>query len=260
MILAPLVMQSPPWVDMLVTEVPAGVVSLRVWRVVDGVRVPVRGQHVPLGSSARVVDWDIPVGVPVTYLVEAVSSSGQVVGTGGESVQAVVSPGHSRAWLSDPMAPLGTVVVGVLRSESRGRWSSASEMVRPMGGLPVTVGGARQVRVRSWRLVAEDEATVQAVDRIMLAGPTVLLRGDPECLDHPTGLLYVSAADVESERTVPHLPRVAWQVDGYESRGPAILPVVPSRTYADDMAEHPTYQDSTAAAATYLDRLRLLEA
>ncbi|MDT9693968.1 hypothetical protein Q5762_37725, partial [Streptomyces sp. P9(2023)] len=99
-------------------------------------------------------------------------------------------------WLSDPMAPLGAVVVGVLRSESRGRWSSASEMVRPMGGLPVTVGGARQVRVRSWRLVAEDEATVQAVDRIMLAGPTVLLRGDPECMDHPTGMLYVSAADV----------------------------------------------------------------
>ncbi|MHA4750804.1 hypothetical protein ACX0FG_15890, partial [Enterococcus faecium] len=76
-------------------------------------------------------------------------------------------------------------------------------------------------------------------------------------LDHPTGLLYVSAADVDSERTLPHEPRVVWRIDGYESRGPAILPVVPSRTYADDLREHPTHQASRAAAATYLDRLRL---
>lgn len=259
MILAPLVMQSPPWVDMLVTQVPAGAVSVRAWRVWRAAEVLVRGRHVLLGSSARVVDHDLPVGSPVSYRVEALSGSGQVVESASVQVSAP-SPGHSMAWLSDPMSPMGSVVVGVLRGGSRGRWSSAMEMVRPMGGLPITQGGERQVRVRSWRLVAEDEATVQAVDAIMLAGPTVVLRGDPECLDHPTGLLYVSAADVESERTVPHLPRVTWQMDGYESRGPAILPVVPSRTYADDMAEHPTYQDSTAAAATYLDRLRLLEA
>ncbi|MGO5251723.1 hypothetical protein ACTQ2Q_10295, partial [Atopobiaceae bacterium LCP21S3_F11] len=80
--------------------------------------------------------------------------------------------------------------------------------------------------------MAEDEATVRAVDAALMAGPTVVLRGDPACLDHPTGLLYVSAADVDSERTRPHEPRVVWRIDGYESRGPAILPVVPSRTYA----------------------------
>ncbi|MGJ8495928.1 hypothetical protein ACSFB1_12100, partial [Glaesserella parasuis] len=79
MILAPLVMQSPPWVDMLVTQVPAGAVSVRAWRVWRAAEVLVRGRHVLLGSSARVVDHDLPVGSPVSYRVEALSGSGQVL-------------------------------------------------------------------------------------------------------------------------------------------------------------------------------------
>jgi len=67
MILAPLVMQSPPWVDMLVSQVPDGAVSVRAWRVWRGAEVLVRGRHVVLGTSARVLDYDLPVGVPVKW-------------------------------------------------------------------------------------------------------------------------------------------------------------------------------------------------
>lgn len=249
---------APPWVDLAITGLPAGTASIRVGRSFAGFSDRVRGDSTTpiLGTDARVVDWAAPVGVgSVVYTVSALSATGVVLEVASLAV-ASVTMDHSTAWLSDPFDPTGGVLVAVMRDDDgTTRTAPSADVVSTMTGLPMALVTRRTMRTRNWALFADTDALAAAVDWI-LESSSVLLRGSPDCLDHPTGVAYVQAPSVTRTRRMPHEEGVLWQLSGVETRGPSAPPAVSGRTYQDDLDEHPIYSASLAAFPTYLARVR----
>lgn len=250
---------SPPWVDLFISALPSGTASIMVERSWGNEPDRVRGDSTTpiIGGAARLVDWAAPVGVgTIVYRVTALSATGQELESEIASV-ASTDIGHSEAWLSDPHDPTGAVLVGVLRPDDSGQqWSApGADAVATITGLPLALDGRRMWRTRQWTLVTESEADALLVEAA-LDSAVVLLRAQPECLDHRTGVVHVMSPSITRTRTMPHEPRIVWELAGPETRGPQGPPAVAARTYQDDLDEHPTYAASLAALPTYIDRLR----
>jgi len=84
----------------------ASVVS--VWRVADGERNPVRGaRRTTMTDSSYVVDFDAPLGRPITYEVEVIS------GPSGASrvTSSAVTVSSDTGWITDPLVPQSAVQV-----------------------------------------------------------------------------------------------------------------------------------------------------
>ena len=84
----------------------ASVVS--VWRVADGERNPVRGaRRTTMTDSSYVVDFDAPLGRPITYEVEVIS------GPSGASrvTSSSVTVSSDTGWITDPLVPQSAVQV-----------------------------------------------------------------------------------------------------------------------------------------------------
>ena len=259
---------SPPYADLYISDLPAGTAQVHITRVFHGVSVRVRGDSTTpvLGTSTHIVDWALPVsatGEHVTYIAQAVAASGAALGDPAVVEVATAEVDHSQAWLSDPYDPTDAVLVTLLAVDGEESAESATSLVRTMTGMPVGIDAGRDLRATAWGVEALDEDTVRRVDAVIGSGTShepgtgiLLLRGDAACLDHPTGVIHLSAPRVERERLLPHRPHVHWTFSATETRGPRGPVAVERRTYADDLAQHPTYADSLAALPTYLDRLR----
>ena len=102
----------------------ASVVS--VWRVADGERNPVRGaRRTSMTDSSYVVDFDAPLGRPVSYEVEVIS------GPSGASrvTSSAVTVNALTGWLMDPLVPQSAVpVVGDATDETYLRSQALSEL------------------------------------------------------------------------------------------------------------------------------------
>lgn len=254
-----LLVSSPPWADFAFASLPVGTASCRIMRKDAGswVRLPGASARPVLGAEWRFIDHGLPVRTAATaveYRIEPLSAAGAIL-SAGVLEWSVTSPtvAHSTGWLSDPLDPLAAVHVTVLEpSGNRGdEWSGASGLVRPLGGLPVSLGSQR-VRSRGWRVKTETAEQATSLRAMIEGGGVLLLRADPECVDHPTGVIYLH---VDQPSVSGVLSRI-WSLAGTECAPPAILQLVASRTFADDLAEHPTFADSLAAFPTFLDRMR----
>lgn len=254
------VVSSPPWVDLYVSSLPATTTYVHVTRTWRGVSERVRGDSAAmiLGADVRLVDWAAPVdtgAASILYRVDAYSAAGVLLESASTSITATTID-HNHAWLSDPHDPLGAVLVLVLKGDpSQDRSAPGAEVVATMTGRPLGLTTPRSMWSRSWRLLTETE-DAEALASKAFGSSTVLLRGAPECLDDPTGVVYVAAESLSRSRRMPHLPDVTWSFQGIATRGPQAPPALSGRTYQDDLDEYPTYQDSLDAQPTYLDRLR----
>ncbi|WP_309076008.1 hypothetical protein [Paenarthrobacter sp.] len=98
-----------------ITGLGIGASVVSVWRTADGERAPVRGyRRVAMNDAAYVVDFDAPLGRPVSYEVEVVS------GPGGASrtVSDPVTIDSVAGVLMDPLVPQTAVpVVGARDSD-----------------------------------------------------------------------------------------------------------------------------------------------
>lgn len=211
-----------------------------------------RAQDGLITAVERVVQ---PPAVPelIRYTLEVVTSGGSIVRT-LDVPPALV--GDSDVWLSDPLDPRGAVLVTAMATDGEGMsWDSDGGVIAPMGGLAISTG-QRRTRVRGWRLETEDPAAYAGLVAMIDRGAVLLLRGDPDCLDHPDGVVY---AHVESPRwghVLPHSPHRWLTFTGREVAAPLASTIVAARSYGQDFEEHASYADSLAALPTYLDRVR----
>ena len=91
-----------PRAGVTITDLGVGDSLVSVWRSSDGEREPVRGgRRVTLTDAAFLVDWDAPLGRPVSYEVEVIS------GPAGASRTASVpvTVDSDSAWVMDPLVP-----------------------------------------------------------------------------------------------------------------------------------------------------------
>lgn len=202
-----------------------------------------------------------PVGDMVTYTVHAYDSNGTLLDDGGTVTIPPVTIGHSEAWICDPHDPMASELVGLYDTGGDETSEAAVEELVTLLGMPIGRGQARQRRQRTWRI---GSVRPLAVDAILGTGTatggtgtwSVMVRADPDCITHPTGVLHVTAPTVARHQLRPHDPDTRWTWPGTETRGPQAPPAVARRTYADDLDETPTYADSLAMYPTYRDRIQ----
>lgn len=135
-----------PAVEVLVSALPAGAVRVTLYRHADGITMPVRGavNAATAGQLTR-VDYEAPLGVPVTYWAEAFNATGVSIGA---TPQQVITLDDSSAWLHNPLDPRGAVKVGL-------RPSTGRAINRPLSGSVIdsntrvgviTTGGRSGIR------------------------------------------------------------------------------------------------------------------
>ena len=97
-----------PRVGLTITGLGVGVSVVSVWRTADGERSSVRGaRRATMNDGAYVIDYDAPLGRPVTYEVEVISgpSGASRVTSSAVTVDAVTG------WVMDPLVPQSAVPV-----------------------------------------------------------------------------------------------------------------------------------------------------
>lgn len=256
------IVSSPPWADFAFSGLPAGTVACRIlradpdgsWRLLPG-----SSQRPVLGSGWRYLDHGLPVresAASISYRLEPLSAAGAVLPAGVlEWTVTAPTVEHGAVWLSDPLDPLRGVMVSMQVSDDSQSWAGSGGLLSVIGGAPVSVSMGRY-RQRSWRVNTETDADTAAVLGMVDSGAVLLLRGDPACLVHDTGVVYLHVERPAMQWVLVHDARRWWDLAGTECAPPAILQLVAGRTYADDKAEHSTYAASKAALPTYLDRMR----
>ena len=97
-----------PRVGVTITGLGVGASVVSVWRTADGERSSVRGaRRLPMSDASYVVDFDAPLGRPVSYEVEVIS------GPSGPSrvTSSSVTVNATTGWLMDPLIPQTAVPV-----------------------------------------------------------------------------------------------------------------------------------------------------
>lgn len=206
------------------------------------------------GASMPVVDWEAPIGVPVSYQLTVRNTSGAVT---SQMATGAVTLTSTRPWISDPLAPRLSAQIGLL-GDALGElgYVRAGDVLQPLGSrFPVAIAGTRMAAGG----VALNIRCTTLADRDAVLG--VLMSADPVCLrvpgDDPRYSMLPPLAYVTSD-TVSQQPlnvaqggtetRIVWTVQLV--RAPASTIAAPVRTCADVLAEAATCGDLAAKYAT----------
>lgn len=267
-----------PRVGLTITGLSPTVESVvTVWRSVPGEgRLPVRGlRDVSVIDATYLVDYEVPLGRPVTYTLEV---SGPMTPASTTATVTVVS---DTVWMQDPLDPTTAVAVSGSYDGSAIWFASAAfasigysdpaALVRVMNSrYPTALGGGRGGASDVPFDVYTD--AIEAANRLRIllgvASP-LLLRTLPPI---PLPALAYLRADA-SEQPVDTLMGGLWS-DGAQPvdflggsvtywglRGdlvaaPSIHLVVPTWTYAQVSALYETYAAAAARGGTYLDWMK----
>lgn len=201
-------------------------------------------------------DFEIPLGVDVTYRAHLFTEAGVDQGYTGTS--AAVNIAFEPGWVvvQDYLDPSSALL---LRAEaafaSSLQKSRASATYRAGTQTIALMGEQGLLEGTSLRVVTESEADTAVMDQI-LAGGTVLMRTAPN-MPVPR-LLYVV---ISTPTKVPHNVRTGgeaylWDVSGDEVSRNVIDVVVPTVTWQQVIDAYPTWADLIAAHSTWLDLLK----
>lgn len=115
-----------PRVGVTITGLGIGASVVSVWRTADGERNPVRGaRRAGMSDADYVIDYDAPLGRPITYEVEVISGPSGAARVTSSSVTVDSVTG----WLMDPLIPQSAVpVVGDSTDETYLRSQALSEL------------------------------------------------------------------------------------------------------------------------------------
>jgi len=258
-----------PRVGLTVTGLGVGDSLVSVWRTADGEREPVRGaRRTTLNDAAFLVDWDAPLGRPITYEVEVISGPGGAARVTSGSVTVDSATG----WLMDPLIPQTAVpVVGDATDETYLRSQALSELAYEadvsvfniMGSnKPLALFGQRMaergldtsVSTRSAeqnaRLEKLLQSTAQLLFRPLPGWGTRTLRGS---------LFLANAAAVQLPVDVSwggNLTR--WELKSDVVQAPTIKVLTATFSYGDVQLLMDTYQQKQdlMAGKSYLDDLK----
>lgn len=265
-----------PWVGLTISGLGVGTDVLTVWRTAGGERLPVQGaRDLEAVDSAYVIDYEVPFGVPATYVLEVLEGPDT-----GLTASATLTVESACGYLHDPLEPSVVVPVWATRAPSgepvlagtafRDLVRGADvEVHRILGSrYPVAIGGQRQAAAGVDLSVLADAEVQNTRLRDMVGRASVLVvRPLPGWLGGalpPVG--YVSVPEVIEQPLTAHrvdLPETGrhltrWEMVGQYVRPSAASILVALFTYQDVEALFETYAQKQASAGggTYLDDLK----
>jgi len=246
---------SRPRVQVTVSAVPEDA-AITLFRLFGKYQTTVRGALRESASGAFVVvDYEVPLGIPVTYRAELYDVSGESLGITNEATVTIAWPGD-QVVISDPLAPASSIAVdghsdfgGVLTRKRPYEQHNVSGRIITLMGLAGKLEGIPLVC---------NTRTIEAADELdgILDATLVLVRSAP-----PSRLPPLFYAVVGTVKQVPQDVQwggewVRWDIEGDETDSSPLDVQVPIITYQMYNDAFPTYGDFNAAYLTYLDALR----
>jgi len=249
------VFTEPPHVHIVLTAdvVQAGTERVTVWRAYGKFVSPVHGLSDRYAAGGFVGDdWEVPLGVPVSYYAERFDAAGVSLGV-TESTTVQVDSDPSMGWFSDPLVPSSVVQVELVADFAESLTHTRQLQTYQVGDRVAALLGARgKLEQVSLHCQVKNLADADRLNDI-LAVSSILVRVPP-----PTRvprLLYVVIGEVnEIDRDVQWGGEwVQWEIAGAEvdpTTLDIIVPVVNWQTYKDAF---PTWADMKAAYSTWFD-------
>lgn len=264
-------MDAPcPRVGVTITGLGVGNSVVSVWRIADEERNPVRGaRRATMTDAAYIIDYDAPLGRPVTYEVEVIS------GPSGASrvTSSSVTVDSGTGWLMDPLMPQTAVEV-VRRKLPSGQitfaasamskldYSSDTQVFKVLGAdKPMALFGQRMAASGVDLSLVCDAAEQNARLRNLLKSTAqILVRVPASWTNALPGSCFTSVATVSEAPVEAAQGGVLslWSMSGDVVAAPTIKVLTATFTYGDVALLFSTYQQKQDAMAgkTYLDDLK----
>lgn len=239
--------------------------TVTVWRSVAGEdRAAVRGlRRRRIVDADYVVDYEAPLGRPVTYSMEV---SGPVTPA---TLTATATVPSSDLWMQDPLDPSTAVAVAPFDDGAQTYFaaSALSTIGYPSSGSRARVMGAKyDTLLGGGRGGASGvpfdvyTSAIEAANRLRLlldAASPLLVRTIPAVSPPLPALAYVDAALTEQPvDTFMGGTTTFWELRGDLVTAPSINLLVPTWTYAQVTALYETYTTAGARGGTYLAWLK----
>jgi hypothetical protein len=258
-----------PRIGVTVTGLGVGDSVVSVWRTADGARNPVRGaRRITMNDSSYVIDYDAPIGRPVTYEVEVIS--GPSGGSRKTSSQATINTADG--CIMDPLAPQSAVpisrrlsrngaVVFAVTAMRDFEYAANVSMIEVMGSdRPMALIGqraaAKGIDISLVTDMAEQNSKVR--DLFAQAGQ-VLVRVPPSVSGTLPGSCFLAVATVGETSRKPHTGSelTTWTIKGDTVAAPTLRVLTAGFTYGDVAILFTTYQQKQdATTGKYLDDLK----
>jgi len=258
-----------PRVGITITGLGVGNSSVSVWRSADGLREPVRGaRRVALVDSTYLIDYDAPLGRPITYEVEVISGP-----SGANRVtSSSVTVSSDSAWIMNPLVPQSAVPITrtltrtgeptfAVEAMNKLDYVMDSQVFKIMGSdKPMALFGQRAAAAGVDLSMITDAAEQNTRMRDLFASSGVLLvRLPASWAEFIPGAWFalVATASEQPKGAQDEDPVTLWSLSADTVAAPALKVLTATFTYGDVALLFATYQQKQdAATGTYLDDLK----
>jgi len=246
----------------------ASVVS--VWRVADGERNPVRGaRRAVMTDSSYVVDFDAPLGRPITYEVEVIS------GPSGASrvTSSAVTVSSDTGWITDPLIPQSAVqvsrrmvpggeVVFAVSAMAKLDYVADAQVFKVLGSdRPMALFGQRMAAAGvDFSLITNAAEQNTRLSNLLKSSAQLLVRVPASWTTAIPGSCFTlvgSVSEVPVEASIGGALS-SWSLTGDTVAAPTIKVLTATFTYGDVALLTSTYQQKQdrMAGKKYLDDLK----
>ncbi|SOD72717.1 hypothetical protein SAMN05892883_2067 [Jatrophihabitans sp. GAS493] len=251
-----------PRIEVLIATMPGDAVTITVYRSWSGRKAAVRDANgAPVSGDFLVIDYEAPLGVPVSYSCVTTDVSGIPSSESALSTPSTLSV--VQAWVQDPLDPSSAMPIGMNKQQagiwfqvdsfsqlSYGLSSSVSEVIG--SGLPLGIAGTRQQASAVPLQVKTRTPGLADQFRDLLAQAYPLCLRTPVKLPVLDGLTYLDIP-VITEAPVITPPSSTFTMTVQAIQGPGLDVVVPVRTWDDVATEGATWNDIAALYSTWID-------
>lgn len=244
---------------------PSDADAMTIWRNYGGQSSTVRGVvDMSVSGDTLVTDYEVPLGVDVTYTCQTFDVSG--IPSALSPPSAVVNLAVTSAWAQDPLDPSSAnewplrspgATVMKLGSLSGYAFRADQALTTTVGStLPIGMSGVRRDAGSIPVVIATSSGAAHDGLQALLrqAGANLCLRLPVKVPILPR-VSYLQIGDITPVMD-PNWLRVVWSFVGTSIEGPALNIIIPVRTYDQLASEAATYSGLTALYATYLDAQR----
>jgi len=258
-----------PRVGLTLTGLGVGDSLVSVWRTADGEREPVRGgRRVTLTDAAFLVDWDAPLGRPVSYEVEVITGPAGASRTTSDPV----TVDSDSAWVMDPLVPQSAVAIGrrmvpgagatfAVSALAKLEYVSETQVFKILGSdKPLALFGQRMAAAGvDFSLITESAEQTSRLRKLLASTAQVLVRVPASWTDAIPGSCFTMIASASEAPFGSGDDRLSvWSLTGDTVQAPVIRVLTASFSYGDVAILMDTYQQKQdlMAGRTYLDDLK----
>ena len=241
-----------------------------MWRVADGERNPVRGaRRTTMTDSSYVVDFDAPLGRPITYEVEVIS------GPSGASrvTSSAVTVSSDTGWITDPLIPQSAVqvsrrmvpggeVVFAVSAMAKLDYVADAQVFKVLGSdRPMALFGQRMAAAGvDFSLITNAAEQNTRLSNLLKSSAQLLVRVPASWTTAIPGSCFTlvgSVSEVPVEASIGGALS-SWSLTGDTVAAPTIKVLTATFTYGDVALLTSTYQQKQdrMAGKKYLDDLK----